>query len=196
MQLVPPTIPPITAKYDDLLWRTFPTETKCVERWEQSRLWANNRCCRHSWDKHKVSSGGEDGAAFNCCIWAVFVRGSNCTFLVLAPRARLQSSSVVGKKGPDAINNRQPQQSQLYSCQRHNWTFSSVENRKYAESLIKQYCLVVSLWQLLSLYAGVSVTHSYQAFSNQCKVWVEDEAKHGSRMTITLLGRERSGSRM
>ena len=62
----------------------------------------------------------EDGAAFNCSIRAVFVIRSNCTFLATAPRARLQSSSVVGKKGPDAINNRQPQQSQLYSCQRHN----------------------------------------------------------------------------
>ena len=49
-----------------------------------------------------------------------FVGGSNCTFLALAPRARLQSSSVVGKNTPDAINNRQPQQSQLYSCQRYN----------------------------------------------------------------------------
>ena len=58
---------------------------------------------KHLGDKHKVRRA--DVRTEQPLIVAVFVRGSNCTFLVSTLRARLQSSSVVGKNTPDVINN-------------------------------------------------------------------------------------------
>ena len=61
---------------------------------------------KHLGDKHKVRRA--DVRTEQPLIVAseqFFVRGSNCTFLVSTPRARLQSSSVVGKNTPDVINN-------------------------------------------------------------------------------------------
>ena len=60
---------------------------------------------KHLGDKHKVRRAD---VRTEQPLIVVFVQGSNCTFLTSTPRARLQSSSVVGKKAPDAINNSQP----------------------------------------------------------------------------------------
>ena len=57
---------------------------------------------KHLGDKHKVRTAD---VRTEQPLIVVFVRGSNCTFLVSTPRARLQSSSVVGKNTPDVINN-------------------------------------------------------------------------------------------